>query len=83
MVHINRCTKGAVRAVFDRPEARLGTITFSILFETVLTDRGEEFGDPKASETGMDDYRRTSIYYCDHMRSDQKGGIENVHTKLR
>lgn len=31
----------------------------------------------------MDDYRRTSIYYCDPMRSGQKGGIENVHTKLR
>ncbi|MDY3909303.1 MAG: IS30 family transposase, partial [Eubacterium sp.] len=80
---LNRCTKGAVRAVFDRLEARLGTITFSILFETVLTDRGGEFGDPKALETGMDDYRRTSIYYCDPMRSGQKGGIENVHTKLR
>lgn len=25
----------------------------------------------------------TSIYYCDPMRSGQKGGIENAHTKLR
>ena len=80
---LNRCTKGAVRAVFDRLEERLGTITFSILFETVLTDRSEEFGDPKALEAGMDDCRRTSIYYCDPMRSGQKGDIENVHTKLR
>lgn len=80
---LNRCTKGAVRAVFDRLEERLGTITFSILFETVLTDRGGEFGDPKALEAGMDDCRRTSIYYCDPMRSGQKGDIENVHTKLR
>lgn len=31
----------------------------------------------------MDDYRRTSIYYRDPMRSGQKGGIENVYTKLR
>ena len=31
----------------------------------------------------MDDCRRTSIYYCDPMRSGQKGDIENVHTKLR
>lgn len=31
---LNRCTKGAVRAVFDRLEARLGTVTFHILFET-------------------------------------------------
>lgn len=27
--------------------------------------------------------RRTSIYYCDPMRSNQKAGIENVHTMLR
>ena len=80
---LNRCTTGAVRAVFDRLEKRLGTVTFSILFETILTDRGGEFGDPEALETGMDDYQRTSIYYCDPMRSGQKGGIENAHTKLR
>ena len=79
---MNRCTKGAVRAVFDRLEKRLGTVTFSILFETILTDRGGEFDDPEALETGMDD-QRTSIYYCDPMRSGQKGGIENAHTKLR
>lgn len=80
---LNRCTKGAVRAVFDRLEARLGTETFRILFETILTDRGGEFGDPQALETGMDGFQRTAIYYCDPMRSGQKGGIENVHTKLR
>ncbi len=80
---LNRCTKGAVRAVFDRLETRFGTMTFHILFETILTDRGGEFGDPEALEAGMDDWQRTSIYYCDPMRSGQKGGIENVHTKLR
>jgi IS30 family transposase len=80
---LNRCTKGAVRAVFDRLESRLGSITFKILFETILTDRGVEFGDPDALETGIDGYERTKIYYCDPMRSGQKGGIENVHTKLR
>lgn len=58
-------------------------MTFHILFETILTDRGGEFGDPEALEAGMDDWQRTSIYYCDPMRSGQKGGIENVHTKLR
>ncbi len=80
---LNRCTKGAVRTVFDRLEARLGTETFRILFETVLTDRGGEFGDPDALETGMDDSLRTHIYYCNPMHSGQKGGIKNVHTKLR
>ena len=80
---LNRCTKGAVRAVFDRLEERLGTETFNIIFETILTDRGSEFGDPDALESGINGAERTNIYYCDPMRSGQKGGVENVHTKLR
>ena len=80
---LNRCTQGAVRAVFDRIESRLGSSTFSIVFETILTDRGVEFGDPDSLEAGIDNCKRTSIFYCDPMRSGQKGGIENVHTKLR
>ena len=80
---LNRCTKGAVRAVFDRLEERLGTETFRIIFETLLTDRWSEFGDPDALESGIDGAERTNIYYCDPMRSGQKGGVENVHTKLR
>lgn len=44
--------------------------------------RAGEFGDPLALETGMEGSQRTSFYYCDPMRSGQKGGVENVHTKL-
>ena len=80
---MNRCTKGAVRMVFDRLEKKLGTYEFLSLFNTILTDRGSEFGDPKSLETGINDIERTSIYYCDPMRSGQKGGVENVHTMLR
>ena len=80
---MNRCTKGAVHLVFDRLESRLGTYDFLRLFEYLLTDRGSEFGDPDALETGNEGIQRTSIYYCDPMRSGQKGGIENVHTMLR
>lgn len=80
---MNRCTKGAVRLVFDHLEKRLGTYGFLSLFEYLLTDRGSEFGDPEALETGMGGIQRTSIYYCDPMRSGQKGGVENAHTMLR
>lgn len=52
---INRCSAGAVRAVFDRLERRMGTLHFQKRFEYVLTDRGSEFGDPEALETGVDD----------------------------
>ena len=45
---LNRCTKGAVRLIFDRLEKRLGTYEFLSVFENILTDRGSEFGDPES-----------------------------------
>ena len=80
---LNRCTKGAVRAVFDRLEKRMGTYEFTSVFKNVLTDRGSEFGDPEKLETGINGIQRSSIYYCDPMRSGQKGTIEQAHTMLR
>lgn len=80
---MNRCTAGAVRLVFDRLEAKLGTYNFLILFNVLLTDRGVEFGNPDTLEAGAKGIQRTSIYYCDPMRSGQKGGVENAHTMLR
>ena len=60
---------------FDRLENRLGTYEFVSVFETILTDRGSEFGDPVSLETGIHGIQRSSIYYCDPMRSGQKGAI--------
>ena len=80
---MNRCTKGAVKLIFDKLERQLGTYDFLTLFSTILTDRGAEFGDPEALETGADGVIRSSIYFCDPMRSGQKGGIEQAHTMLR
>lgn len=80
---MNHNTKGAVRMVFDRLENQLGTYDFLTLFHTVLTDRGSEFGDPDSLENGIHGIVRSSIYYCDPMRSGQKGGIEQAHTLLR
>ncbi len=80
---MNRCTKGAVSLIFDKLERQMGTHGFLEMFHTILTDRGGEFGDPDRLETGIDGTQRTSIYYCDPMRSGQKGGIEQAHTMLR
>ena len=80
---MNRCTEGAVRLIFDRLEKHLGTYGFISTFEHILTDRGTEFGDPEALETGANGIQRTSIYYCDPMHSGQKGGLEQAHTMLR
>ena len=80
---MNRCTKGAVKLIFDKLERQLGVCDFLTLFRTILTDRGSEFGDPQALENNPDGIVRSHIYYCDPMRSGQKGGIEQAHTMLR
>ena len=80
---LNRCTKGAVRLIFDRLEKRLSTYEFLSVFENILTDRGSEFEDPESLETGIHGIQRSSIYYCDPMRSGQKGALEQAHTMLR
>lgn len=80
---LNRCTQGAVKEVFDRLEKKLGTYDFLRLFHIILTDRGAEFGDPEALETGFYGIERSSIYYCDPMCSGQKGAVEEAHTMLR
>ena len=81
---MNRCTPGAVKLEFAALQRSLGDIfEFASVFEAFLTDRGVEFGHPDELEDGNEQYYRTSIFYCDPMRSNQKGGIENVHTMLR
>ena len=79
---MNRCTTGAVRMVFDRLKNRLDT-NFHLLLHTILTDRGSEFGDPDSLETNIYGEKCSSVFYCDPMRSGQKGGVENAHTLLR
>ena len=53
------------------------------LFLAYILDRGSEFANPDSLEIGVDGIMRTSIYYCDPMRSGQKGAIEQAHTMLR
>ena len=43
-----------MRLIGDKLEHQLGTYDFLTLFNTILTDRGAEFGDPGSLETGTD-----------------------------
>ena len=61
----------------------MGTYEFTSDFENILTDRGFEFGNPEELETGITGIQRSSIYYCDPMRSGQTGTLEQAHTMLR
>ena len=71
----NRCTKGTVRFIFDKLEHQLGTYDFLALFNTILTDRESESGDPNSLETGFEGIIRSSIYFCDPMKSGQEAGF--------
>ena len=68
---------------------REGTVIASQLIVPAIAiilrakDRGSEFGDPESLETGIHGIQRSSIYYCDPMRSGQKGALEQAHTMLR
>ncbi len=76
-------TAASVKKVFDSIEKALGTLMFCWLFPLILTDRGSEFSDPDALETGMENVIRTGIYYCDPMASGQKGAFEKNHEYIR
>ncbi len=43
--------KGAVRLIFDKLGRKMGTYDFQVLFDTIRTDRGSEFGDPDAQRS--------------------------------
>jgi len=73
----------SVRKIFDALERRLTTIGFCHNLPVILTDRGGEFSNPDALEAGLDNFIRTSIYYCDPMASWQKAGIEKNHEYIR
>lgn len=64
---LNRFTKDAVRAVFDRLGKRMGTYEFTSVFGNILTNHGSEFRGPEKMETGITGIQRSSIYYFDPM----------------
>lgn len=62
----------------------LGIEDYKKLFDVILTDNGAEFEDilgvEFCPETGE---KRSSLFYCDPMRSNQKGAIEKNHEFIR
>lgn len=80
---LDSCTKDSVRRALNRLEKRFGSSFYNI-FKTITIDNGNEFADFKAMEKAL--YRkgkRTTIYYCQPYRADQRGSNENSHKLLR
>lgn len=64
-------------------EEILGPDIFRKYVQILLTDRGTEFCDADGMEHSADGSIRTHVFYCDPMRSNQKGSLENRHLQLR
>ena len=78
----NKCADNVV-AVFDRLYEELGHETFTRLFGIIITDRGTEFSNPSRIEFSRDGERRTWVFFCDPMNSNQKSQEERNHELVR
>lgn len=76
-------TAASMKEGIDILESILGAEVFHKYAHVLLTDRGAEFSAAEAMETSSDGTRRTRVFYCDPMRSGQKGTLENKHIELR
>lgn len=78
-------TRAATVAALDRIERSVGFQGFQRLFGLILTDNGAEFEDVEGIERScmQKGKRRCRIFYCDPMRSQQKGACEKNHVEIR
>jgi IS30 family transposase len=83
MVLLPHKSQEHVGKALDFIEMLCGREPFRLHFKNILTDRGSEFLDPRMIETGIEGDKRCSVYYCDPMKSGQKGAAEKNHVELR
>lgn len=76
-------TANAVNQTFDSIEETISASSFTNLFYAGLTDNGSEFSDPDYLEAIHRRRKRTHLFYCDAMQSQQKGKIEKNHEYIR
>lgn len=73
----------SVKNELDNIEKIIGTKLYKIVFKYILTDNGGEFQRPEELEISVDGSKRSSIYYCEPNRSDQKAKVEKNHEYIR
>lgn len=84
MMLLRKKSQQQVTQALDSIEHLMGLLSFKRLFGTVLTDRGSEFLDYPTSEKSVTrDAMRCRVYYCDPMKSGQKGRCERNHVEPR
>lgn len=78
----NKSSK-SVKDQLDNIEKIIGTQLYKRVFKYILTDNGGEFQKPEELETSINGSKRSSIYYCEPNRSDQKAKVEKNHEYIR
>lgn len=73
----------SVKNELDNIEKIIGTELYKRVFKYILTDNGGEFQRPEELEMSIDGSKRSSIYYCEPNRSDQKAKVEKNHEYIR
>jgi len=82
-VILNEHTSDAVVKGLDVLEIQLGADLFAECFPLILTDNGHEFADISGIERSICGGRRTTVFFCEPNRSDEKGSCENNHKYIR
>lgn len=72
------CVKKALDALEEHCEG-----VFADAFPVILRYGGSEFLDFEGIDMGVGGKRRTSMFYCDPVKSGQKGAAEKNHVELR
>lgn len=85
LIYLEHHTQEDVAAALDRLERMVGPKEFARTFPVILTDRGHEFIDFGKIERscGSRGGARCRVYYCDPLRSGQKGACEKNHVLVR
>ena len=84
MLFLPKHTQEEVGKALDMVERLIGLREFKRLFGVILTDRGSEFLDYGVIEKSCTSRgSRCRVYYCDPMKSGQKGSCEKNHVELR
>lgn len=79
--HTARC----VVDTLDKIETVLGLELFTQVFPCILTDNGQEFSliQEMIRSCTVEGAERTKLFFCDPLRSNQKGLCENNHRLIR
>lgn len=83
MLLLKAQTKEEVARALDMLEDLCGSEAFARAFPILLCDRGSEFAGVERMEHSRNGRPRTRVFFCDPLRSDQKGKCEKNHVEIR